>query len=79
MFTKATIVAWNGERGIAYDYLENPIHFTKEQVHARDLLGLDIGKEILYNGYGQVELVSNSFLRWVEDNTFDVASTYWRK
>jgi hypothetical protein len=79
MFTKATIVAWNGERGIAYDYLETPIYFTKEQVHPNDILGLDIGGNILYNGSGQIELVTNSFSRWIEDHTFDVGSTYWRK
>ena len=79
MFTKAKIVAWNGERGVAYDALDTAIHFTRAQVHPSDVIAIDVGVDVLYNQYGTVELASSSFLRWMEANTLDVEGNLWVK
>lgn len=78
MFMKAKIVAWNGERGIAYDYLDIPIYFTKDQVHPQDLLLIDVGMDILVSG-SSVEIASNSFSRWMEENSAVVGSAAWKR
>lgn len=65
-FTVATVVAWNGERGIAYDAYENPIRFMKHQVHSADEKCIDVGAKILYNSNYSIEIASSSFLRFQE-------------
>lgn len=63
-FTIATVVAWNGKRGIAYDAYDNVIWFTREQVHPEDVLFLHEGMKVCYNYIYSIEIVSASFLRF---------------
>lgn len=66
-YTIAIVVAWNGERGVAYDSYENNIHFTVNHVHPDDVLALDIGSKIVYCNNMSIELVTSSFVRFSEE------------
>lgn len=63
-FVTAIVVAYNGERGIAYDAYDNPIWFTRTQVHPDDEIYLDVGMQILYNSNYSIEIASSSFSRY---------------
>lgn len=67
-YTTATVIAVNNDRGIAYDYLNNPVHFTKTDVPKEDWAGIRAGVRVLIGPGNTVELATASFNRWEEAN-----------
>ncbi len=67
-FTKMTVVAFNGARGVAYDFLNNPFYFMIGDVVESDRRLIAEGCEVLYSPGSLIEIPSCSFSRY-EDLT----------
>lgn len=63
-FTVATVLAFNGERGLAENRYGDVIRFLKEEVYHKDLPMMQEGATILIFGTGHIELASSSFMRF---------------
>lgn len=71
-YTLATVVAYNGERGIAYDHYDNAIHFAIKDVHPQDRPHLREGSNVMYNSMtGRIELADGNFSRFVSFSVGD--------
>ena len=64
-FTVATILAFNGERGIAVTGLGEKIYFDKTAVPPEDRYGMREGITVIWTD-GTVELATSSFLSYQE-------------
>jgi hypothetical protein len=63
----ATLIAWNGTKGIAYNEYDEAIRFESTAVHKSDRPALKPGMRILRFDNGSIELASQSFLRYNEE------------
>lgn len=63
-FTVGTVLAFNGQRGIAEDHYGNFIRFIADQVYPEDMKAIGEGVTILVYGTGMIELASSSFSRY---------------
>lgn len=64
-FTVATILAFNGERGIAMTGLGEKIYFDVTAVPLDDRAGLHEGSTVIYTD-GTIELATSSFASYQE-------------
>lgn len=64
MWTVMEVLAYNGERGIAYDHVtETSYHFKSGDVVEEDLGALKSGCSVLVGGNGVIECADRSFVR----------------
>lgn len=66
-FTVATILAFNGERGIALTGLGEKIYFDKTAVPMDERHAFREGSTVIHSDNGTVELASTSFVQWQAD------------
>lgn len=64
-FTVATVLTFNGERGIALTGLGEKIYFDKTSVPLDDRHGMHEGSVVIYTD-GTVELATSSFVSYQE-------------
>lgn len=68
--TKCKVIAWNGERGIAEDFLGNSIRFTHASIVPTDIAAIRSGIDVLATIRDNsiiIELPTSSFNRWEDE------------
>lgn len=70
-YTTATVIATTSERAIAYDFLDNPIRFTKNDMREEEWASISPGVRVIVNPDSSIELASGAFRRYSEENPID--------
>jgi hypothetical protein len=70
-YTIATVIARTPERAIAYDFLNNPVRFTKDDMRPEEWLAISPGSRVILNPDNSIELASGAFRRYSEENPVD--------
>lgn len=69
-YTPATLICWNGSKGILKDSFGVEVRFSSKDVHPDDVKVLVEGVELILPSEGAIELATGAFCRFLEENSY---------